>query len=411
MKNMLVLPEKSRKVTIRQLGEKALQIKQFQDKWRDSIMAPKPRKTPPVFTTTEIAEMCNLKREQVQYFATKEDSPMPSGQANGTGRSRSRTFTLVEARAWIQQMSDIYQTRLATSPEDIGNFRGRVIVTAQLKGGSAKTTTTMCMAQALTLRGRRVLVVDLDPQASCSELCGLYAEKDITPEDTVLPFLKYHYESEGLLGKIQPTYWDGLDIIPGHTMLHEAEFFLPSNQKDYPGYRFWTVLRQGFEELRKHYDYILMDTSPSLSYVNLNALFAADAMVMPMIPENLDFISSLTFWSLFNDVIASLKKYEEDKEYSFISILLSRVEHGPTSNSSVVKTWAQSAYEEWLDPFEIPDSSVMSGSALSLSTVFDLSRNDTAYKSLQRVRQPFVDYVRWLDEKFVKEWKEETIHG
>ncbi|OLL27780.1 plasmid partition protein A [Burkholderia sp. SRS-W-2-2016] len=344
--------------------------------------------------------MCNISHSQVQYLATKGDGELPSGTAAGTGRTR--TFTLEEARIWVQKISDIYQTPLVTRLKEPD---GKIIITAQLKGGSAKTTTTMCLAQGLSLRGRKVLVVDLDPQASLSELCGLYAEKDVSPEDTVLPYVYDQDIEGGLEGRIQSTYWDGIDLIPAHTELIGAEFHLPAMQKMRPGFRFWTVLRQGLEPLRKKYDYILMDTSPSLSYMNLNALLAADAMVMPMVPENLDFISSLSFWRLFSDVSKSFIKFEKDKKYDFVSLVLSRVDYGRNSSAPIVRAWAQSAYENWLHSIEVPASSVMSTGALAFSTVFDISSNHSAAKSLQRVRQPLVDYCRWIDEIYSEKWR------
>src|SRR6201996_9579749 len=395
------LPAVDRTVPLEQISQFAERVSIFTNELRDTILAPRPRKTAPVFKTGEIAEMCNVSHSQVQYLATKGDGDLPSGTAAGTGRTR--TFTLEEARIWVQKISDIYQTPLVTRLKEPD---GKIIITAQLKGGSAKTTTTMCLAQGLSLRGRKVLVVDLDPQASLSELCGLYAEKDVSPEDTVLPYVYDQDIEGGLEGRVQSTYWDGIDVIPAHTELIGAEFHLPAMQKMKPGFRFWTVLRQGLEPLRKKYDYILMDTSPSLSYMNLNALMAADAMIMPMVPENLDFISSLAFWRLFSDVAEDFLPYEKDKVYDFISILLSKVDYGKTSSAPVVRQWAQSAYGRWLDPFEIPASSVMSGGALSFSTALDVVSTHSTAKSLQRVRQPMMQYAKWLDDMFVKSWKE-----
>ncbi len=394
------LPAVDRTVPLEQISQFAEKVSIFTDELRNTILAPRPRKAAPVFKTGEIAEMCNISHSQVQYLATKSDGELPAGTAAGTGRTR--TFTLEEARLWVQKVSDIYQTPLVTGTREP---EGKIVITAQLKGGSAKTTTTMCLAQGLTLRGRKVLVIDLDPQASLSELCGLYAEKDVTPDDTVLPYI-YDQEVEGgLETRVQSTYWDGLDVIPAHTELIGAEFHLPAMQKMRPGFRFWTVLRQGLEPLRKRYDYILMDTSPSLSYLNLNALLAADAMVMPMVPENLDFISSLSFWRLFSDVSKSFIKYEQDKKYDFISLMLSRVDYGRTSSAPIVRAWAQSAYESWLHSIEVPASSVMSTGALAFSTVFDVSSTHSAAKSLQRVRQPLVDYCRWVDEIYAEKWR------
>ncbi|MEM5461205.1 ParA family protein [Paraburkholderia phytofirmans] len=401
MAHVGTLPMEDRKVTLREVADFADNLAPFSDNLREQILAPRPRKEAPIYTISELAEMCNLTRQQVQYLATKADSGLPAGTLNGTGRSR--TFTLAEARVWIKLASDIYQTRLE-GPD--GNFRGKVLTTAQLKGGSAKTTTTVCLAQALTLFGRKVLLIDLDPQASASELCGLYAEKEITGEDTVLPYIYDQNVEGGLTAQVQSTYWNGLDIIPGHTFLYGAEFLLPARQKTMQGYRFWSVLREGLEPLRSQYDYILIDTSPSLSYMNLNALLAADALVMPMIPENLDFISSLAFWRLFSDVAEDFLPYEGDKVYDFISVLLSKVDYGKTSSAPVVRQWAQSAYGRWLDPFEIPASSVMSGGALSFSTALDIVSTHSSAKSLQRVKQPMMQYAKWLDDMFVKNWKE-----
>jgi chromosome partitioning protein len=401
MDAVATLPIESRKVTLREVSEFADSLEPFADNLRESILAPRPRKVAPFYTISELAEMCNMSRQQIQYLVTKDDQGLPRGTLNGTGRSR--TFTLEEARKWVMMASDVYQTALG---DPTANFKGKVMTTAQLKGGSAKTTTTVCLAQALTLLGRKVLLVDLDPQASASELCGLYAEKEITGEDTVLAYIYDQNIEGGLAGKVQTTYWDGLDIIPGHTFLYGAEFLLPAKQKTVPGFRFWSVLREGLEPLRSQYDYILIDTSPSLSYMNLNALLAADALVMPMIPENLDFISSLAFWRLFSDVAEDFLPYEEDKCYEFISVLLSRVDYGKTSSAPVVRQWAQSAYGRWLDPFEIPASSVMSGGALSCSTALDIVSTHSTAKSLQRVKQPMMQYAKWLDDMFVKSWKE-----
>ena len=400
---MSELPAVDRRVKLSQLGEFANRLSVMTDELRDQILAPRPRKTAPVFTIGELTEMCGIDRQKINYLATKEGSELPPGQALGTGRAR--TFSLAEARTWVQRVSGIFQTPLVSGK---GDHRGRVLITANFKGGSCKTTTTMCIAQGLSLRGRKVLVIDLDPQASLSELCGLYAEKDVTWEDTVLPFIYDPSLDRGLASKVQSTYWDGLDVIPAHNYLHDAEFHLPTAQKEDPSYEFWSVLRRGIEPLRAEYDYIVLDTAPSLSYVTLNGLMAADAMVMPLVPESLDFISSVSFWSLFSEVAAGFVEHEVDKTYEFISVLLSKVDFGATSSAPVVRSWAQRAYGDWLTTTEIPASSVMSNGALAFSTVFDLSRADGVAKTLARVKQPLSDYCKWIDDQFVAQWRMEA---
>ncbi|HEX7907765.1 MAG TPA: ParA family protein, partial [Paraburkholderia sp.] len=92
--------------------------------------------------------------------------------------------------------------------------------------------------------------------------------------------------------------------------------------------------------------------------------------------------------------------------YDFISILLSKVDTSPSSSAPVVRSWTQRAYEDWLTTTEIPASSVMSNGALALSTVFDLSKSDSVAKTVQRVRQPLMDYCRWIDDMYVDQWTE-----
>jgi chromosome partitioning protein len=397
------LPSPSREVDLTGLGNFAALITKMTNDLRDQILAPRPRKTPPVFTSAEVSEFCGIERTKMNYLWSKKDNGLPEGAAHGTGRSR--IFTLAETRQWVQRASTIPQSPLVTGE---GSQRGKVIITANFKGGSAKTTTTMCLAQALTLRGRRVLVIDLDPQASLSELCGLYAEKDVAEEDTVMQYI-YEPNMEGGLGAlVQSTYWDGLDVVPAHNVLHSAEYYLPAMQTRVEGFRFWSVLRDGLEPLREHYDYIILDTAPSLSYLTLNGLMAADAMVMPLVPESLDFISSASFWALFTDVVKQFAHFEPNKKYEFISVLLSKVDYGAQASAPIVRGWAQRAYNDWLSTIEIPASSIMSNGATALSTVFDLSKSDSAAKSLLRVRQPLIEYTKWLDEQFLSNQKKNS---
>lgn len=394
------LPMIDRTVSLSYIAEFSERVGILTEELRDQILAPRPRKTAPSFTTSEVADLCGLDRGKIHYLATREGTELPSGEAYGSGRSR--LFTLAEARTFVQQVSEIYQSPLVSGSRDAD---GRVLLVANFKGGSTKTTTSMCLAQGLTLRGRKVLAIDLDPQASLSELCGLYAEKEVDDESTVLPFIYDQSIEGGLSNVVQSTYWDGLDVIPAHPSLFGAEFHLPAMLKVKPTYKFWAILRQGLEPLRKKYDYIILDTAPSLSYLTLNALMAADAMVMPLVPESLDFISSVSFWSLFSDIAGNFMAMEGEKQYDFISILLSKVDYGATSSAPIVRSWVQRAYGEWLNTVEIPASSVMSNGALALSTVFDISKSDGVAKTLQRVRQPLMDYCRWLDELYVEKWR------
>lgn len=392
------LPVIDREVSLSSLVDFSENLTALVSTLRSKILAPQPRKNAPTFTSTQVAEICEIDRARLHYLATKEGNTLPPGQVSPNGRARQ--FTLAEARQWIQQASKIKRSPLL----ETGVAQGKVIVSSNFKGGSCKTTTTMCLAQGLSLLGRKVLVVDLDPQASLTELCGLYAEKEIVQEDTVLPAILVP-EDYTLMDVIQDTYWDGIDVIPAHPSLFEAEFHLPAKTSKQPGFKFWTLLRNGLEPVRKLYDYIILDSAPSLSYLTLNGLMAADAMVMPLVPESLDFISSASFWSLFADMGKDFTKIDGDKKFDFVSVLLTKVDYNTSSSAPVVRSWVNRAYGDWLSSIEVPASSAMSSGALRISTVFDISKWEGSMKTLERVREPLDEYCRWLDNFYSEKWE------
>ncbi|RBL79748.1 ParA family protein [Streptomyces cavourensis] len=386
-----------RRVNLVQIADFARRIETVTQELREQILAPRPRKKPPTFTSAQVADLCGIDRSRLNYLLSREGTTLPQGEVRG---NRSRIFTLAETRQCVQQLSAIEASPLLAGKPGAA----KVAVVANFKGGSTKTTTAMNIAQGLSLLGRKTLLVDLDPQASATELCGLYAEKDVREEHTILPFI-YERNVADLEAVIQTTYWDGLDLIPAHTALFSAEFHLPAMTARDSTFRFWNVLREGFDHIRDRYDYIILDSAPSLSYMTINALMAADAMIMPLVPESLDFMSSVSFWSLFSDMGTTFVERGEDKTFDFISVLLSRVDRGATSAAPVVRSWAQRAYADWMHTIEVPASSVASSIGLGLGTVHDLSKGDVDDRALARAKEPLTAYCQWIDEQYTDHWR------
>lgn len=83
------------------------------------------------------------------------------------------------------------------------------------------------------------------------------------------------------------------------------------------------------QPLREEFDYIIPDTSPAMSYLTINGLMAANAMVMPLVPESLDFhLLNLQFWGLFADLCRTFADLEPNKAFDFVSSILSKVDNG-----------------------------------------------------------------------------------
>lgn len=356
---------------------------------RESMLRPHPRKNPPEYTTTQLAQLCGIDRARLNYLIGKGE--LPEGIPQGAGRGR--VFTLPEARQWVQAESKIKKRPTGK--------RGKVVVVSNFKGGSTKTTTAMSLAQGLTLRGRRVLIVDLDPQASLSSLCGLLPSAEVSSDDTVMPLI--YGDKTDLRYAVQKTYWEGLDLIPGAPTLFSAEFVIPHKVAEQPGFHFWNILAPALQELAEEYDAIVLDTPPSLSYLTINALMAGDGMIMPLPPKSLDFASAAQYWNLFSDLAKSFEKRNFVKEFDFVNILLSAV-NAQEASAAVVREWIVSTYTHRVLPVEIPFSSVIGTTATGFGTVYDVSKWEGGAKTYNRIRDAFDQFVEIIDNKFVRSW-------
>jgi len=149
----------------------------------------------------------------------------------------------------------------------------RVLAVANQKGGVAKTTTVVNLAAALAELGRSVLVVDLDAQACATFSLG------IDPEDLATGVMDV-FRGTSAIGLIQHTA-DGVDVLPAKLDLAGADQLLATKA----GREF--VLRDALTQFADTYDWIILDCSPSLGIITINALAAADEVIIPLQCETL----------------------------------------------------------------------------------------------------------------------------
>ncbi|MBV6879945.1 AAA family ATPase [Epilithonimonas ginsengisoli] len=144
----------------------------------------------------------------------------------------------------------------------------KIIGVANQKGGVGKTTTAVNLASALGVLEKRILLIDADPQANASS--GLGVEE--------INFSTYHLLEHSAEARkcILPTTSPNVDIIPSHIDLVAAEIELVDREnREY-------MMREALKSIKDDYDYIIIDCAPSLGLITINALTAADSVIIPI---------------------------------------------------------------------------------------------------------------------------------
>ncbi len=146
----------------------------------------------------------------------------------------------------------------------------KIIAFTNQKGGVGKTTTCVNLSSYVAVMGKKVLIVDLDPQGNATSGVGIEKHKGLK---TIYDLVDGECSLEDV---VLPTVIEGLDIIPSNVDLAAAEISLvsmPQREK---------ILKNILDPLKEVYDFIMIDCQPSLGLLTVNALTASDSVIIPM---------------------------------------------------------------------------------------------------------------------------------
>jgi len=235
---------------------------------------------------------------------------------------------------------------------------GKIIAIANQKGGVGKTTTTVNLAASLGVLEKKVLLIDADPQANATS--GLGIEVD----EVALGTYQLLEHTANVEETIIKTSSPNVDLIPSHIDLVAIEIELvDKDEREY-------MLKKAIGHLRESYDYILIDCAPSLGLLTLNALTAADSVIIPIqceyfalegLGKLLNTIKSiqrihnpdldiegmlLTMYDsrlrLSNQVVEEVKKHFSDMVFDTIIQRNVRLGEAPSYGESIIKYDASS---------------------------------------------------------------------
>lgn len=255
----------------------------------------------------------------------------------GTGEGNSKWFALEEIIRLREHFATEGAAHREYRPYRPEGLDAKVLAVANFKGGVGKTSTCAHLAMSAALDGYKVLVIDLDSQGSLTSIMGGQVQDEWETSFPILArdFAKHQErENEVRIARgdppaaldetltealkvsprnlIQKTHWPNIDLIGAQLNLYWAEFQVPVWRMQSRTWPLWDALTNGLEDdgILSEYDLIFLDTPPALGYLTINALAAADILIVPLGASFLEFDSTGRFFDMLYSTFASIEEGE-----------------------------------------------------------------------------------------------------
>jgi chromosome partitioning protein len=350
---------------------------------RRRMYPPEAKKQLRTFSTRETALLLGVAESTLRQMSIDGEAVVPFRKDNGR-----RVYTLDQINELRSYLAEKRPSEATTFlPRRREGDKLQIIAVANFKGGSAKTTTALNLAHYLALRGLRVLAIDLDPQASLSTMFGYQPEFDVDANETLYAALRYEDDERvPLKDVVRPTYFEGIDIVPGNLELMEYEHDTPQaivNGQSRGEGMFFRRLRWVLADIENDYDVVVIDAPPQLGYLTLGALYAATAILITVHPAMLDVASMNQFLAMTSDIMSVIEEAGGQLEHDFLRYVITR--HDPHDAPQVnVVALLRSLFGDDVLAASVVETTAIASAGLEKKSLYELSRGSVGRDTLNR---------------------------
>ena len=400
------------------------------------------RKTLRRFSTWEITKYLIPVAPAHFRRVLRQNPDLPQGLTETEGGAK--WFTLDEVlrlRAHFAAEGAKTRDYLPYRPEGLP---AKIVSVANFKGGVGKTSTGAHLAMSAALDGYKVLVIDLDSQGSMTSIFGGRVEDEWK---TVFPVLARHYgehlrrDNQGRLDRgeapqplddtvaqameirtqdvVQPTHWPNIDLLGAQLDLYWAEFQVPVWRMASRSWKLWDALSERLEAdgVLDQYDLVVLDTPPALGYLTINALAAADILLVPTGASFLEFESTGRFFDMLHATFASIEEAENTAaralgraglsfEWDAVRAVVTRFDGAQQAEFAAhMQAWLGTA----LSPYRQDFTALIGQAGEQVSGIYEADYRDFNRETYARGRQAFDETYAGFKRLLIGAWRRDEL--
>ena len=350
-----------------------------------------------LFSSGEVAELLGVSQTNLRKL--HHDGKIPDVPLDDRGRKMYRAKDIFAVRLALARTAKDPKQYL---PGRVGTDQVQVIATCTFKGGSGKSTSCAHLAQRFAMKGYRVLVIDMDPQASLSSMMGLRPEIDLTERGTIYDAIRYDAPLP-MQDVVRKSYFYNLDIAPGGLILSEYETETPRAIRQNVQPPFYLRLRDAIDQVQDQYDLVFIDCPPQLGFLTLSAMVASTALLITVIPNMIDVASLAQFLKMSTSLLEVVRESGHSLDYDFMRYLICRYEPSDTPQTQMAGFLrVQFGKRVMTEPFL--KSTAVSDAGLTQQTLYEVNRSDFHRSTYDRAVESVNKVANELELSIQRAW-------